>query len=109
MKVLGLSLITNKVITEKSQKGLQVNHASHAEVLQNVELSGKNVLNLVKAFITKENIGKYLEELPDVSYEFAGKRDKKYVFPLPEVRSFFYILSISTVAACVVFNVLKKR
>lgn len=40
MRVLGLSLITNKVITEKSQKGVQMNHASHAEVLQNVELSG---------------------------------------------------------------------
>ena len=40
MKILGLSLITNKVITEKSQKGVLTNHASHAEVLQNVELSG---------------------------------------------------------------------
>ena len=40
MKILGLSLITNKVITEKSQKGVETNHASHAEVLSNVELSG---------------------------------------------------------------------
>ena len=40
MRILGLSLITNKVITERAHKGDQTNHASHAEVLQNVELSG---------------------------------------------------------------------
>lgn len=40
MKILGLSLITNKVVTEKCQEGDGTNHASHAEVLQNVELSG---------------------------------------------------------------------
>lgn len=60
MKVLGLSLITNKVVMDRSQ----TMHATHTEVLENVQSSGRNVLALVKAFITKDKIGAYLEALP---------------------------------------------
>ena len=61
MKVLGLSLITNKVVMDRSQ----TLHATHTEVLENVQSSGRNVLALVKAFISKEKIGDYLNALPD--------------------------------------------
>ena len=62
MKILGLSLITNKVVT---QKGDAI-HASHEEVLTAVEKSGRNVEALVRAFITKEKIGDYMDDLQDI-------------------------------------------
>jgi hypothetical protein len=60
MKVLGLSLITNKVVMDRTQ----TLHASHSEVLENVQSSGRNVLALVKAFITREKIGDFVDALP---------------------------------------------
>jgi hypothetical protein len=65
MKVLGLSLITNKVVMDRSQ----TLHASHAEVLQNTQDAGKNVLELVKTLISREKLGAYLDALPDVDYK----------------------------------------
>ena len=64
MKVLGLSLITNKVVMDRTQ----TLHASHSEVLENVQNSGRFVLSLVKAFICREKIGTYLDELPEFVY-----------------------------------------
>lgn len=65
MKVLGLALITNKVVLEKQEETV---HCSHAEVLEAVTNSGKRVENLVKAIISKEMIGNYLDKLPAVNY-----------------------------------------
>jgi purine-nucleoside phosphorylase len=60
MKILGLSLITNKVVMKKED----LVHASHEEVLTAVEKSGKNVESLVKSFISRSSIGSYLDSLP---------------------------------------------
>jgi purine-nucleoside phosphorylase len=64
MKVLGLSLITNKVVFTKHE----TLHATHAEVLQAVEQSGRNVEAIVRLFISREKIGDYLAKLPAVDY-----------------------------------------
>lgn len=64
MKILCLSLVTNKVVFSKQETV----HASHQEVLQAVETSGKRVEALVTAFITKENLDAYLQDLPTMTY-----------------------------------------
>jgi purine-nucleoside phosphorylase len=65
MKVLGLSLITNKVVIEKTADTV---HASHEEVLQAVQSSGLRVEAIVKKLISKETIGDYLENISSVKY-----------------------------------------
>lgn len=64
MKILGLSLITNVVVTSKEQKV----HASHAEVLQAVESSGKHVEAIVREVISKQMLGSYLSSIPPLDY-----------------------------------------
>lgn len=70
MKILCLSLITNKVVVEK---GEDVVHASHLEVLQAVEASGKRIQELLTAFITKDNLEAYLDAQPSVVYKPAPR------------------------------------
>ena len=70
--------------------------------------SGK-VLALVKAFITKKNIGKYLDDLPEVSYDFTRKKTERATFTYSEVGSYIYYLSVTTVAACMLFNIVKSN
>jgi len=65
MKILGLSLITNKVVTTNDKNAV---HASHAEVLAAVGASGLHVEAIVKNIITKSIIGEYLNALPAVNY-----------------------------------------
>mmetsp|Transcript_21197 Transcript_21197/g.29161 ORF Transcript_21197/g.29161 Transcript_21197/m.29161 type:complete len:351 (+) Transcript_21197:971-2023(+) len=71
MKILGLSLITNKVIAENSPDSVP---ASHAEVLQAVEASGKHVEAIVKVIMTNAIIGSYLSTVPPLPvYEIKPK------------------------------------
>ncbi len=65
MKILGLSLITNKVVVDNDKSAV---HASHAEVLAAVNESGLHVEAIVKRIITKDIIGKFLSTLPAVNY-----------------------------------------
>lgn len=65
MKILGLSLVTNKVIVEKGETG----HANHEEVLAAVEVSGKHVEAIIKEIAKAEILGAYLAELPPVAYQ----------------------------------------
>ncbi len=65
MKILGLSIVTNKVVTSKEE----TNHASHEEVLQVVEASGKHVELLVRSLLSYSSMQQYLEGLPGVTYE----------------------------------------
>ena len=69
----------------------------------------KNVLALVKAFITKENIGKYLDDLPNVSYDFSTKKTKKVTVSYSEMSTYVLCVSVTTVAACMVFNICKSN
>lgn len=64
MKILGLSLITNVVVATKEQKV----HASHAEVLQAVESSGKHVEAIVREVISQQMLGSYLSSIPPLDY-----------------------------------------
>eukprot|EP01036_Dinobryon_divergens_P032360 gene32360-41927_t len=61
MKILGLSLITNKVIGENSPDSVP---ASHAEVLAAVQASGLHVENIVKTIMTADIVGAYLQTVP---------------------------------------------
>jgi hypothetical protein len=61
MKIVCLSMITNKVVVEKSKDAV---HATHEEVLGAVKAAGTRVESLVKGLIDKKVIGKYLEALP---------------------------------------------
>lgn len=65
MKVLCLSLITNKVICEKGES----NHATHEEVLEAVEASGKYVEAIIKEIAKEEILGDYLKKLPTFTYK----------------------------------------
>lgn len=65
MKILGLSLITNKVLVGKSD----LPPASHAEVLAAVEQSGKKVEALVKSIALTKDLKEYIEKLPAVTYK----------------------------------------
>lgn len=64
MKILGLSLVTNKVVVGKEQTPA----ASHAEVLEAVEASGMHVEAIVRRVISKQVIGAYLAALPVFNY-----------------------------------------
>lgn len=66
MRVLGLSLITNKVVIDNSANAV---HASHGEVLAAVSESGLHVEAIVKRIVTKDIIGQYLSTLPVVNYK----------------------------------------
>lgn len=65
MKILGLSLITNKVVVSKDE----IVHASHAEVLAAVEQSGKKVECIVKEFVLHPDVKKFLSTLQAPIYE----------------------------------------
>ena len=109
MKILGLSLITNKVVISKEDTV----HASHAEVLQAVEASGKNVEAIVKNIITPEIIGKYLSKLPKVEYKVKkisnNSNDNKLLLTENSTSSTDVILSLVGLASIafgvyIVFN-----
>ena len=56
MKILGLSLVTNKVIIGNEDTPA----ASHQEVMDAVRESGDNMERIVREFVTKQRIGEYL-------------------------------------------------
>lgn len=64
MKILGLSLVTNKVVVGKEQTPA----ASHQEVLEAVEASGMHVEAIVRRVISQEVIGAYLAAIPVFTY-----------------------------------------
>ena len=92
MKVLCLSLVTNQVVVEK---GEGVVHASHAEVLQAVETSGKRIQSLLTAYITKENLGQYLDALPSVVYKPAPRGLLEQVFEALQSAELRYAASLA--------------
>jgi purine-nucleoside phosphorylase len=67
MKILGLSLITNKVICDKKEKDMP--HATHEEVLEAVEISGKHVEAIIKEIAKEDVLGAYLARLPNFTYD----------------------------------------
>jgi len=64
MQILGLSLVTNKVVVGKEQTVA----ASHAEVLEAVEASGVHVEAIVRHIVNKNVIGPYLAAQPEFKY-----------------------------------------
>lgn len=70
MKVLLMSLVTNKVVVDPKAAGTV--HASHAEVLEAVESAGKNVEAVIKSITTKEVLGAYLDAQPAAKYKRRG-------------------------------------
>ena len=74
MQVVCLSMITNKVVIEKKANGI---HASHEEVLQSVKSAGDRMMKLVKAFVHKDVIGKYLESTGDKAVQTAAEPCKE--------------------------------
>lgn len=73
MKILGLSLITNKVVVSKEEKV----HASHAEVLEAVKTSGANVEAIVKEIVRKDVVGNFIAQLPASDYSKLIASSKK--------------------------------
>ena len=64
MRILGLSLITNKVVVGKEDTPA----ATHQEVLEAVNASGMHVEAIVRHIITKNVMGPYLDALPEPVY-----------------------------------------
>ena len=64
MKILGLSLVTNKVVVGKEDTPA----ASHQEVLEAVNASGMHVEAIVRRILTKNIVGAYLAEIPAFVY-----------------------------------------
>lgn len=78
MKVICLSLVTNKVIVD----GTEGPPASHEEVLEAVELRSKQLQDLVKTFVQILDESKYLQELPklkEISLDVTDFEDEKKV------------------------------
>ena len=71
MRILGLSLITNKVVTEVKKNTV---HATHAEVLAAVQTAGKNVEAIVKTMMPA--LKSYISKLPEPSYNVGSKKPK---------------------------------
>lgn len=90
MKILGLSLITNKVVTSKEQKV----HATHKEVLKATEKSGKYVEDIVKELFQNAKLLEYLKALPDVPPAPAPKRDYSSFAKLGVLASIVYTISL---------------
>lgn len=65
MKILGLSLVTNIVVMDKNSDAVP---ASHAEVLEAVDASGRYVEAIVTEIAKKEILGDYLQSLPNFTY-----------------------------------------
>jgi len=89
MKILGLSLITNKVVVSKEQK----TPASHAEVLEASQKSGKYVQNIVEELFSNNNLLKYLESLPNVEI-VKPKKDFSSYAKLGVLASIIYTVSL---------------
>lgn len=64
MKILGLSMITNKVVIgDVKDKSRVEKHATHEEVLEAVKNGGKNVERLVEAIISEKNLRSFLNNV----------------------------------------------
>ena len=90
MKILGLSLITNKVVVSKEQKV----HATHKEVLEATEKSGKYVEDIVKELFQNAKLLEYLKALPDVPPAPAPKKDYSAFAKLGVVAAIIYTASL---------------
>ena len=66
----------------------------------------KNVLALVKEFISKENIGKYLENLPDVKFDYKRRKSLKLKAndsQIGGVSTSALYLGVAIIAVCMAF------
>lgn len=109
MKILGLSLITNKVVTTKSDTV----HASHAEVLAAVEASGKNVEILVRQLAQDETFKAYLARLKGSNYTpslraHPAKANNAVSFSVSPAL-FLSVAVLTTAALALTFNSGKNR
>lgn len=71
----------------------------------------KNVLALVKEFISKENIGKYLDNLPDVKFDYKRRKSLKSKADgsqIGGVSTSILCLGVATIAVCMVINFAKR-
>lgn len=67
MKILGLSLITNKVVTNKDESP-----ANHAEVLEAGKQSGIHVEAIVRELLNNADMKKFVNALPAVDYKIPA-------------------------------------
>jgi purine-nucleoside phosphorylase len=64
MKILGLSMITNKVVMSNVKDRSKVEkHATHEEVLDAVKTGGKNVERIVEAVVSERNLRGFLDQV----------------------------------------------
>ena len=107
MKILGLSLITNKVVIGNDDS----NHATHSEVLKVVEAAGHFVEQIVKKVINKNVIGPYLDKLPPSSYTLIPAKAEEVKDPATNSDFKDILVTVVGVAALVggLFVLLKKR
>lgn len=71
----------------------------------------KNVLALVKEFISKENIGKYLDNLPDVKFDHKRRlylKSKADDSQIGGVSTSVLCLGVATIAVCMIINFVKR-
>ncbi len=61
MKIMCLSIITNKVVLSRRKDTI---HASHEEVLEAAAKASQNVQSIVEELVQKSVIGKYLLDIP---------------------------------------------
>lgn len=94
MKVLGLSIITNKVLMSIEETA----HASHEEVLEAIEKSANFVESIVKEITKKDILGAYLDKLPPCTYKPKGKSAVVVEEPKSDIcNGVFTVLAISSI------------
>eukprot|EP01083_Nonionella_stella_P115745 343496_1 len=100
MKVLCLSLVTNKVVIS----GDEGPPASHEEVLDAVNLRSRQIQGLVKEIAAMLHDGGFFEKMTDLPEINLDTTEKKSM--LENLRSYYLLLGLGSIAICAI---LKKR
>ena len=107
MTILGLSLITNKVIASHDDTTVP---ASHAEVLAAVESSGKKVEVIVRNVISHPGLVSYLAQLPAFIYTPSAKTSKGKAVAWPEVDyKWLSLVNLAAVTALAAYVLIQHK
>ena len=108
MKILGLSLITNKVVVSKADTV----HASHAEVLAAVESSGRNVELIVTGLVADDEFKTFLGKQEAFLYNPPVATGKRIPAPSTFPTSSSVLVLTATFGmflTCLVVSAIKAR
>jgi purine-nucleoside phosphorylase len=107
MAIVGLSLVTNKVVTSLEE----ANHASHEEVLESVKMSGKNVESIVRRFVSKDSLRAFLSAitLPEIDLSKKKLLHHKKAIELEPLTVLFGSCTVAALTALSLLFIYRKK